>query len=303
MRLLLTGANGFLGSHFQKEWKGKGHEVISLGSSKNNDIVCNLAKSLPKLTSGIDYVIHAAGKAHSIPKTEIQRKAFFDVNLKGTENLLQALGELKEKPKGLLFVSTVAVYGRNQGELIDESNELLALDPYGLSKIKAERAVIAWGKSQEVPTTIIRPPLVIGKDAPGNLKRMFEGIKHKKYANIAGGNARRSMVLADDIAVHSEKLIKSPGIYNVTDNYHPSFKELSHIIGKSLSKKVMNIPYFFAKCMAFTGDIASFLLRREMPFSSKKLNKMTATLTFNSSKASAVGWQPRSVLGHSEIWL
>jgi nucleoside-diphosphate-sugar epimerase len=59
-------------------------------NSASGDIICNLSKSIPNL-SNYDLVIHAAGKAHSVAKTQEQKKEFFDINVTGTVNLLKGL--------------------------------------------------------------------------------------------------------------------------------------------------------------------------------------------------------------------
>ena len=129
---------------------------------------------------------------------------------------------------------------------------------------------------------------------PGNLSSMIHGIKKGYYFNVAGGNAKKSMVLASDIAKFILKAAEVGGTYNLTDGYHPNFNELSYLISKQLGKKfVSNVPLFVAKIFATLGDI----LGSKFPFNSNKLNKITSTLTFDDSKArEAFGWNPTPVL-------
>ena len=84
---ILTGANGFLGKHIVKELKVK---PVTIGRNSQSDIIVDLSKEIPLLPK-VDLVIHSAGKAHSVPKTNIEKQSFFDVNVKGTENLLKGL--------------------------------------------------------------------------------------------------------------------------------------------------------------------------------------------------------------------
>ena len=303
MNILITGANGFLGSHIKKVWERKNYNVLDLGRTNKNAISCNLSSDVPTIKEPIEYVIHLAGKAHMVPKTSAEKEAFYLVNTKGTENLLQGIEKSSSFPKGILFVSTVAVYGNTKGENITEDAPLNAIDPYGKSKIQAEKILIEWGEKHNIPISIIRPPLIIGKNAPGNLQKMIQGIKNKRYANIAGGKAKRSMVLAEDIANFTPTLVQYNGIVNVTDGYNPSFKEISKIIGNKFGKKVFNIPYFFAKTFGLTGDVLEKITKKEMPFSSNKLSKMTSSLTFSNAKASTIGWKPRTILENKDTWL
>jgi nucleoside-diphosphate-sugar epimerase len=123
---------------------------------------------------------------------------FFNVNVIGTSNFLESLSV--SIPKQFVFISSVSVYGLIEGENIDESHPLLALDPYGKSKIEAEKLVKEWCKERNVICTILRLPLVVGVNPPGNLGTMLRAIKNGYYFNIAGGNANKSMVLASDIS-------------------------------------------------------------------------------------------------------
>lgn len=82
-------------------------------------------------------VLHACGKAHIVPRTEEEKQAFFDVNYTGTIHLCEAL-ERVGGPKALIFISTVAVYGYESGEMITEEHPLNGDTPYAKSKIMAE---------------------------------------------------------------------------------------------------------------------------------------------------------------------
>ncbi|TCD17347.1 NAD-dependent epimerase/dehydratase family protein [Pedobacter psychrodurus] len=291
MDILLTGASGFLGRHIYNELKTQG-DITTLSRS-GSDISVNLDKDIPKLDH-FDIVVHAAGKAHSVPKTELEIKSFYDVNLIGTKNLLLALEQSFELPKFFVFISSVAVYGRESGNNINENTVLLAKDPYGLSKIAAEELVIKWCALNNVVCTVLRLPLLVGKNPPGNLGAMIKGIKKGYYFNIAGGKARKSMVLVSDVAKLIPKVAEIGGIYNLTDGHHPSFADLSTSIARQVNKpKPINIPLWFAKIMAMTGD----LLGTRAPINTSKLNKITSDLTFDDSHAKEkLDWSPTSVL-------
>ncbi len=123
---------------------------------------------------------------------------------------------------------------------------------------------------------------------------MINGIKGGYYFNVGGGKAKKSMVLAEDVANIIPIAAKIGGIYNLTDGYHPSFNELSLVIAKQLNKNPpLNLPGFLAKLIALAGDV----LGSKAPLNSDKLNKMTSDLTFDDSKARDIlGWNPTSVL-------
>src|SRR5438552_3280024 len=236
MKYLVTGGKGFLGKYTVDFLNSEGHQVfIATRNPQNqNDILADFEKGVFNLGSNryFDFVIHAAGKAHIVPKTEGEKKVFFDVNVEGTKLLLQKLDELPQKPKCFVFISSVSVYGKEKGININENEPLNATDPYGMSKIEAEKIILDWGSKNNITTGIARLPLVVGKNAPGNLGAMLNAIKSGKYFRLGRGAARKSMVLASDVAEIFPKLAQTGGIFNFTDGIHPSFYELENAITK-----------------------------------------------------------------------
>ncbi|MHB1180143.1 MAG: NAD-dependent epimerase/dehydratase family protein [Daejeonella sp.] len=303
-RICITGSNGFLGSVIVNSLKDQFCTIQTIGRSKTNDICCDLAQAIPKLENGFDTIIHVAGKAHSVPKNNAEENEFFQVNTEGTKNLIHGIEQSNSLPKSLVFISTVAVYGMDKGDLLDESTPRGAKDPYGLSKILAEDYLLDWGSKNNVKITIIRPPLIVGINPPGNLGAMIKGIKSGLYFNINGGQAKRSMVLAEDLANFIPFLSPIGGIYNLTDGHNPSFSELSNMITNFYGKQqVFDISSGLAKLIAKTGDVCPSILGMELPFNSRKLSKMTDSLTYSDHRAKSLGWKPRDVLGNPTKWL
>ena len=297
MRILLTGSSGFLGNIFFN-FLQLDNELFSL-NRKTGDYNYNLSNQIPSFPDPFDIVIHNAAKVHSIPNNIFDINDFYDVNVSGTLNLLSGLLDVG-CPKMFVFISSVSVYGLIEGENVDEDSPLNANDPYGKSKIAAEEIVKKWCSDNNVICTILRLPLVVGPNPPGNLGSMINGIKNGYYFNISGGDCQKSMVLASDVAKFILKAAEVGGVYNLTDGYHPNFNELSRFIGRQLEKKyVSNMSLFFAKKLAFLGD----KVWKKFPINSDKLNKITSTLTFDDSKARmAFGWNPTPVLKGFKIY-
>ena len=297
MTLLFTGASGFLGSNIIQLLNGA-YNIISVGLSPQDTYLVDIATDIPTFIDAFDVVFHAAGKAHSVPKTEEEKQLFFDVNLQGTKNLCTAL-ENSGIPKAFIFISTVAVYGCDSGENITEEHPLNGTTPYALSKIKAEKYLEGWCAMHNVKLSILRPSLIAGPKPPGNLGAMIRGIRNGKYLSIAGGKARKSVLMVQDIANLLPMLIEKGGIYNVCDSYQPSFRELEMVIYKQLNKKLpLSIPYWFAKSMAIFGDCFG----EKAPINSLKLRKITHSLTFSNEKAMReLGWKPMNVLKNFRI--
>ncbi|MBF4470276.1 NAD-dependent epimerase/dehydratase family protein [Flavobacterium sp. HJJ] len=291
MSILITGSSGFLGGILKKSFKDE--KVFEL-NRKSGDYHCSLAIAIPNFNERFYLVIHSAGKAHSVPKTAEDKKQFVDVNVTGTLNLLQGL-EKTGIPKQFVYISSVSVYGQEFGNNIDEKFPVVAKDPYGSSKIEAETLVKNWCDKYNIVCTILRLPLLVGENPPGNLGAMLKAIDKGFYFNIAGGKARKSMVLAEDVAAFIPKVATVGGTYNLTDGVHPDFNELSTIISERKNKKTpFNLPLSIAKLVGYVGD----LLGNKAPINSMKLKKITSDLTFDDSKARELGWNPQSVLDY-----
>lgn len=290
MRVLITGSSGFLGTIIKNSLKE--NDVFELNRS-SGDYHCFLENEIPKFHHTFDLVIHTAGKAHSVPKTELEKQVFYDVNVNGTIHLLKGL-ESSGLPNQFVFISSVSVYGLEKGELISEDVPLLAHDPYGLSKIAAEEIVEKWCRKNKIVCTILRLPLVVGKNAPGNLGAMVKAIENGFYFNIGGGKAKKSMVLAEDVGRFIPIVSVVGGVFNLTDRMHPDFATLSMAIAKSKGRKrVLNLPLILVKILGWVGD----LMGNKAPINSLKIKKITYDLTFDDSRAQKMlGWSSQSVI-------
>jgi nucleoside-diphosphate-sugar epimerase len=294
MNILLTGSNGFLGNHILKKIKID-HKVFTLNRSNSDYNFC-LKNEIPVFQNYFDLVIHAAGKAHQVPKTVLESEDFYNTNTIGLSNLLKGISNTSY-PKYFIFISSVSVYGLNAGILINEDHPLLATDPYGKSKILAEKLVIDWCIENDIKFTILRLPLLVGDNPPGNLGNMIDGLKKGRYFNINNGLARKSMVMAIDVANWIIQISEFGGIYNLTDGYHPNFSELSINLSNQLNKKKpLNIPLSLAKYISYFGDLLN-KIGVNFPLDSKKLIKISSSYTFDDTKAKdTFRWNPTPVL-------
>nr|WP_279382570.1 NAD-dependent epimerase/dehydratase family protein [Acanthopleuribacter pedis] len=301
----MTGASGFLGGYFLAEARHRNQETTTLGRrnlTETNHITCDLAAAPPAISPppAGTLVIHNAGLAHRVPKTEAEKAAFFAVNQTGTDHLLQALTPHAAKLRGFVFISTVAVYGLQEGDQIDESTALNAQDPYGAGKIAAEQNITRWGTQHGVPVWNLRLPLIAGGDPPGNLGAMIQAIRAGYYCRIGNGGGRRSWVWARDVARLTFSLSGAGGTYNLTDGAHPSFFEIEQGLRKVLQKpRGLVLPRTVARLTAWCGDVIDTLPVLKAPFNSARLQKMEAHLMFDDRRARrALGWNPHTVLEH-----
>jgi len=288
---LLTGATGFLGRIIHEHQQVR---TLRLGRGAQNDIRCDLSREVPGLPE-VHAVIHNAGKAHVVPRTPKEADEFHAVNYQGTLHLLEGLKA--KPPRRFVLISTVAVYGCERGERIDEGQVLAGETPYAKSKIRAERAVREWCTVREVPYLILRLPLVVGEGAPGNLGAISRMIRRGRYVRIGQNPARKSMVLARDVAALLAQPPQGSGTYNLTDGVHPSFQELEQAIAAAHGRKLrLQLPPGLLRRGARVGDqLRDWKL--PFPLYSERLDKMMATLTFSDDKARReLGWAPTPVL-------
>lgn len=288
-KVLLTGATGFLGTYIKEQLK-KQYKVHTLGRSAANTIKSDITKPIPPIKTKYEYLIHNAGKAHTNPKTETEKQAYKAVNYTGTINLCKALES--NPPENIVYISTIAVYGKETSIKITENEALNGKTPYAKSKIKAEAYLQEWAKENKVNLVILRLPLVAGKNPKGNLQAMIKGIEKGYYINIANSTAKKSIVLAEDVAAIIPQLKNKNGIYNLAGEKDYTFKEIAAIIAKQQNnKKVHQLPYAIVKIIAIIGDLIPFI-----PINSKKLKKITNNTTVTAKKAiQEINWKPRNL--------
>lgn len=240
-------------------------------------------------------VIHNHEKNEFNLGDDEDNNAFYKVNVEGTKALCEQIDQWEVKPKAFIYFSSVAVYGYHEGELINENYQLSGTSPYAQSKILAEDFLIEWAYKSKVCLCILRlPELLAGIYSPGYLGEMLQMIRSGKYIGIGKGNVKKSVLWVEDIVDLIPKIPEIEGIYNLTDGYHPSVRELEQAISASLHKSPpFRIPYLLAKPLALIGDS----LKNMFPLNSKKLDKLNTTLTFDDRKArQTFGWKSSRVL-------
>jgi nucleoside-diphosphate-sugar epimerase len=294
LKTLLTGASGFLGHYLKEKLQ---NDLLTLGRGASNSIRCSLDEEIPVLPP-MDLVVHNAGWAHRIPKNPEEESKFYQVNLFGTRNLLMGLEKSGRLPNTIVYISTVAVYGLEKGTNISEKTEPRPLTPYAKSKHEAELLLQGWTFSKGVNLIILRLPLVAGaKNTPGNLGAMIRGIKNGFYFRIGAGNARKSMVLASDVAALVPTLLNKKGIFNLTDGDHPTIAQLEKYLGDFYGKRIKTIPDWLLRVAVYLGDRFPMV-----PINSYRVAKLSDSLTFDDSKArKEIGWNPSPVIGNLDL--
>ncbi len=226
MKVLVTGASGFLGQAIVEEFLSNGVEVVGVSKTSGHfqaDIT--VEKSLDKLSKleNIDTVIHSAGLAHQFGKTP--REKFFEVNVKGTENVLKLAETLQINH--FILISSVAVYGdsskfQTPDSKFQEESNCNPIGAYAESKYQSEIVAKQFCKDKNIRLTILRPATIIGEGDKGNVSRLITTIKNNQFYWIGKGDNLKSLIDKNDAAkacFSAAKNLKSEfQIYNLTAN-------------------------------------------------------------------------------------
>ena len=264
---LITGANGFAGSHMAEYLLERGHRVICL-VRKTSDLT-NLkgleveyrygdvtdAKCLPAALEGVEYVFHFAGKTKAKSADEFMR-----VNAVGTKNLAEACTVEETKVKMLIYVSSLAACGPQQTELpVDENMPARPVTTYGRSKLVGEEYVkrICGGA---VRWCIVRPAGVYGP-RDEDFFIYFKMISRGWKVMISGPDRKVSVIHALDLAqICYRAATKSPHgeIYMASDGNSYTWEELANKMAKVMRKKTstITIPLWFTSIAVFFSGVS-----------------------------------------------
>jgi dTDP-glucose 4,6-dehydratase len=170
--VLVTGADGFIGSHLVEELLERGAKVTALAQynsfnswgwleelpeNPNLEVVTGDVRDpfyCAKITEGMDFVFNLAALI-AIPFSYVAPASYLDTNVQGTINICQAC--LKNGVKKLVHISTSEVYGTAQYVPIDEKHPLQPQSPYSASKIAADSFAMSYYNSFDLPVAIARP--------------------------------------------------------------------------------------------------------------------------------------------------
>ena len=254
MRVAITGASGFVGGAIVRAVTARGDTWNGLTRRANAPLAGpggtwipgELADldSLGRLVRDADAVVHAAAWVHRDTPDPASREACFAVNLRGTERVLEAVR--KRGPLPIVFVSSTSVYGE-AFEDRDEGGPHQPQNAYGESKRQAELAVLEFGRTRGTPVVVLRPAMVYGAGAPGNIARLA-GFVRKGFAPlVAGGRNRKSLVHADDLAAAILAAIDrarevSGSTFNVASEPAPSMREVGDALAVGLGRSVTWVP-------------------------------------------------------------
>lgn len=273
MRVLITGAAGFVGNAIVKELKEKGFEVYTCGKKEKADLPnyfqvdISEKESVKKLSAqmpGIDCVIHSAGLAHQF-KAPKEPGVFELVNVQGTRNIAEMAAALGCKK--FIHISSISVYGDGKPSPCDEEAACEPSGDYAASKHGAEIAAREVCRENGMDLTILRLATVYGEGDPGNVLRLIKLIDGGKFFWTGKGENSKSLVFNTDAAracrIAAESDLPGVKIYNVTGAPH-TMREIVETIAQNLGKKIprLSLPPGLLKTALKTAGVLPVAGRR-----------------------------------------
>jgi nucleoside-diphosphate-sugar epimerase len=269
MKALVTGSNGFIGSHLVEALVRLGWSVRCLVRSTSNrrsldglDVECVIGdsrdkESLRPAVRGVDYVFHLAAVIDAPDWA-----TFYEANTRGTVNLIEAVLEENPGLRKFVFVSSIAAQGPSPGgRPANEGDECAPDSDYGRSKRLAEEAVLAAGA--KIPVTIVRPPNVLGP----RQKELFQSIKLIRWRImplVGSGEPQTSLADVSDIVaaliLAAERPESRGRIYLVTDGQAYAWRDVTAAIADALGRKKYYLKVPFGLQMAAAG-LSEFVAR------------------------------------------
>ena len=262
MKILVTGADGFIGSHLTEKLLGLGYKVKALSyynsfnsvgwlsninkiNLKNLEIISGDIRDFNFLnhhTKAIDIVFHLASLI-AIPYSYISPRSYIDTNIIGTHNILEC--SRINKIKKIIHTSTSEVYGTAQYVPIDEKHPYVGQSPYSASKIAADQLAISYNTSFELPITIIRPFNTFG---PRQSTRaviptiISQILKNSKEVFLGNQYTTRDFNYVSDVVEAFAKTINNKKIngkiINIGSGYEIKISDLADLISKIMGKKI-----------------------------------------------------------------
>lgn len=249
MRVLITGATGFVGTVAVRTFLAKGHSVRAALRAPREGLECEsvvVGEIQPdtdwgRSLEGIDAVVHLAARVHVMRDDAAGALQFRRINTEGTLRLARAAEAAGVKR--FVFVSSIKVNGEaTTGRPFCADDEPHPSDAYARSKLLAERGLL---EMDGIETVIIRPPLVYGAGAKGNLARLCRLARSGWPVPLGGIVNRRDLVGVDNLASLIECCVWHPKaagqVFLVSDGEALSTPQLYHLIAEGLGRRARTL--------------------------------------------------------------
>lgn len=273
MKVIITGASGFVGQNLQKYLEEKRYDVTKL-SLRNMDWANQIQQEAAA-------IIHLAGKAHDTANISAEGE-YFKVNRDLTMQLFEAF--LKSNIKDFFYFSSVKAVADTVEGVLYEDTVGAPLTPYGKSKLEAERYLLSKLLPEGKRLFIIRPCMIHGSGNKGNLNLLYNVVEKGIPWPLASFHNQRSFLSIDNLNYLMEKMLSNKdmnsGVYNFADDEPLSTNELVTLIAETLSKspKLWRIPEGLIKATVKIGDVIP------LPLNSERLKKLTESYVVSNTK-------------------
>ena len=267
MKILVTGATGFIGSHLVPFLKNR-HEVSTLNARE----VSSTNHEWQSQIDDCEVLVHLAGRAH-VSTNASDEQIYKTVNTELTETLAKQMAKTE---KHMIFVSTALVYGdtNDTGKPFTAGDDLNPKSTYAKSKADAESVLVNIAQRNTLSFSIIRPPAVYGSDVKANFLSMLKWVKSGLPLPLGSARNLRSLVsvrnLSDLIENCATNTAAKNQIFNVSDDHDVSIIELLKTIAAAMDKpaRLIKVPLpvlklgsqIIGKPRAYDGLCGSFQL-------------------------------------------
>jgi uncharacterized protein len=272
MRVLVTGATGFVGRRVVKELLANGDEVVILtrniargalvlGSNCKYFQWPNINELPPQEAfEGVVGIINLMGEGIADKRwDEAQKKRIYDSRIIGTRQIIESIRKMSVRPEVLVSASAVGIYGNREDEEISEESSLA--DDFLAHVCKDWEAEANKAKELGLRVAVIRTGVVLGKGG-GALKKMLPIFKLGAGGPVGSGNQYMSWIHVDDIARMYTEALKDfsiEGALNGTAPYPTTSRHFAQVLGKELRRPAFAPAPAFALKMVF-GEMSQVLL-------------------------------------------
>ncbi|MCT2409536.1 NAD-dependent epimerase/dehydratase family protein [Chryseobacterium antibioticum] len=270
MKIIITGASGFVGQNLLKYLEEKECHIESLSLRKVWEIDKNA-----------DAVIHLAGKAHDTENTSADDE-YFRINTELTKKLFDKF--LDSNINDFIYFSSVKATADTVGGILDEEHISDPKTPYGKSKLLAEQYLLSKGLPEGKRMIIIRPCMIHGPGNKGNLNLLYKIVEKGIPWPLASFENQRSFLSIDNLNFLILQILKTKniqsGIYNFADDDFISTNQLIRIISNASGKtsRLWNVPAGLISFAAKVGD------KIKIPLNSERLKKLTESYVVSNKK-------------------
>jgi uncharacterized protein (TIGR01777 family) len=271
MKVVITGATGFVGQVIVKQLLEAGDEVVVLTRNVAKAAITlgsackyfqwNDSESLPPLEAldGADGIINLMGETISERWDENQKKKIYNSRINGTKKLVEALEKLQHAPKSFISTSAIGIYGNRGPEDLNESSTLA--DDFLAKVCKDWENEANKARNYGARVAIIRVGIVLGKGG-GALAKMIPIFKLGGGGPLGSGNQYMSWIHVEDLAsmyIEALKNTSIKGVLNGTAPYPASNREFTKVLGKAVKRPAFLPAPAFAIKIAF-GEMSQILL-------------------------------------------